>query len=75
LPPGGGAKLAEVRGKGFAGLAGTLGLLGVGLVEGVGLGCEGGMGGSGVVSGGRWTAQALNPRTMLSRVIRAMAVM
>src|SRR5471030_613905 len=59
---------------GLAGLAGMPGLLGVGVGDGVGLGCDGGIGGN-VCSGGRWTAHALNPRTRLSRVIRAMAVM
>ena len=44
-------------------------------VDGVGLGCDGGIGGGVGCSGGRWTAQALNPKTRLSRVIRAMAVM
>jgi hypothetical protein len=45
LPPGGGAKLADVRGNGLAGFAGMPGLPGVGEVDGVGLGCDGGNGG------------------------------
>ena len=75
MPPGGGAKLAEVRGSGLEGFTGTDGLLGTGDVDGVGLGCDRGIGGGAVCSGGRWTAQALNPKTTLSRAIRAMAVM
>ncbi len=76
VAPGGGAKLAEVRGSGLDGLFGMTGLPGG--VDGVGLvvGVDGGMGGSGAEgSGGRWTAQALRPMTSVSRVIRAMAVM
>ena len=44
MPPGGGAKLAEVRGSGFAGLAGVVDLPGA--VEGAGLvpGCDDGIG-------------------------------
>ena len=55
-----------------------LGVTGLpGAVEGLGLvvGPDGGIGGSGLVSGvGCWTVQALNPRTRLSRVIRASTV-
>src|SRR3546814_2219954 len=76
VPPGGGAKLAEVRGNGLAGVFGVTGLLGA--VDGPGLvaGPGDGMGGSGADGrGGRWTAQARRPRTSVRMGIRAMAVM